>query len=243
MKYDIGCLFCFPWRRVSCFTMPFRKECSLNVFEAVKDSVTTRQAAEMYGIQVRRNGMACCPFHRDKNPSMKVDRRFHCFGCQADGDVIDFTAQLFSLGKKDAAEKLADDFGIHYDRRSAHDRKKRQSVLPRIRPDPVRELSQWRDHVFDVLIAYKWKLRDWQVQFAPKSVEDEEWHPLFIEALRNKDRIECLLDELMDCSTDQLAEMKKCCGEEVENLDKRLGQHASRDASKDRDRQRNAGYR
>ena len=33
-----------------------------NVFEAVKESVTTRQAAEYYGVQVGRNGMACCPF-------------------------------------------------------------------------------------------------------------------------------------------------------------------------------------
>ena len=215
----------------------------MNIFEAVKNSVTTRQAAEMYGIQVRRNGMACCPFHKDKNPSMKVDRRYHCFGCQADGDVIDFTAQLYGIGKKDAAEKLAADFGIDYDRRPAQDRRKRLSVLPRIRPDPIRELSQWRDHAMDVLIAYKWKLQDWQVQFAPKSMENEDWHPLFVEALRNKDRIEYLLDELMECSADQLAEMKKCCGEEVEILDKRLGQHANRDASKDRERQRNAGYR
>ena len=61
----------------------------MNIFEAVKQSVTTRQAAESYGIRVNKNGMAVCPFHRDKNPSMKVDRRFHCFGCQADGDVID----------------------------------------------------------------------------------------------------------------------------------------------------------
>ena len=30
----------------------------MNIFEAVKDSVTTRQAAELYGIKVRRNGMA-----------------------------------------------------------------------------------------------------------------------------------------------------------------------------------------
>ena len=58
----------------------------MNVFEAVKQSVTTRQAAEHYGILVGRNGMCVCPFHDDKNPSMKVDRRFHCFGCQADGD-------------------------------------------------------------------------------------------------------------------------------------------------------------
>lgn len=66
----------------------------MNVFEAVKQSVTTRQAAEHFGIRVRRNGMCVCPFHADKNPSMKVDRRFHCFGCQADGDVIDFVSRL-----------------------------------------------------------------------------------------------------------------------------------------------------
>ena len=55
----------------------------MNVFEAVKQSVTTRQAALVYGISVGRNGMVCCPFHDDRHPSMKVDRRFHCFACQA----------------------------------------------------------------------------------------------------------------------------------------------------------------
>ena len=70
------------------------------MFEAVKRSVPTRQAAEFYGIRTGRNGMACCPFHDDKHPSMKVDRRLHCFGCQADGDVIDFTARLFGLNIK-----------------------------------------------------------------------------------------------------------------------------------------------
>ena len=86
-----------------------------NVFEAVKQSVSTRDAAAFYGIEVKRNGMACCPFHDDKNPSMKVDQRFHCFGCGEDGDVIDFTAKLFDLSSKEAAEKLAQDFGLIYD--------------------------------------------------------------------------------------------------------------------------------
>ena len=87
----------------------------MNVFEAVKQSVTTRQAAEHYGIHVGRNGMACCPFHHDKTPSMKLDRRYHCFGCGADGDVIDFTAALYGLGKKEAAVQLAQDFGLSYE--------------------------------------------------------------------------------------------------------------------------------
>ena len=61
----------------------------MNVFEAVKQSVTTRQAAEHYGIHVNRNGMACCPFHHDKTPSMKLDQRYHCFGCGAVGYMVD----------------------------------------------------------------------------------------------------------------------------------------------------------
>lgn len=82
----------------------------MGVFEAVKQSVTTRQAAEIYGLSVNRSSKTNCPFHNDRTPSMKVDKRFHCFGCGADGDVIDFTARLYGLDTKSAAEKLAADF-------------------------------------------------------------------------------------------------------------------------------------
>ena len=81
----------------------------MKLFEAVKEAVTARSAAEYYGIKVGRNGMAVCPFHPDKNPSMKLDKRYHCFACQADGDVIDFVAKYFNLSVKESAEKLAVD--------------------------------------------------------------------------------------------------------------------------------------
>ncbi len=102
-----------------------------NVFEAVKQSVTTRQAALVYGISVGRNGMACCPFHDDKHPSMKVDRRFHCFACQADGDVIDFTSRLFGLSSKEAALKLAEDFLISFERKG-HDPPQKKVIKRKI---------------------------------------------------------------------------------------------------------------
>ena len=116
---ETGCLF---------LCLEVRKS---NVFEAVKQAVPTRQAAEFYGIQVGRNGMVCCPFHDDKHPSMKVDRRFHCFGCQADGDVIDFTARLFGLNKKEAALKLAEDFSVSFDAKG-HDPPRRRPVKRKI---------------------------------------------------------------------------------------------------------------
>lgn len=77
------------------------------LFTQVKSQVTTRQAAERYGVQVNHSGMACCPFHDDRHPSMKIDERVYCFGCHTTGDVIDFTARLFSLPLYDATKKLA----------------------------------------------------------------------------------------------------------------------------------------
>lgn len=84
-------------------------------FRAIKEAVTTKEAASFYGIKVGRNGMCRCPFHDDHTPSMKVDKRFICFGCQEKGDVIDFVAKLFGLDVKEAAEKIAVDFGIAAD--------------------------------------------------------------------------------------------------------------------------------
>ena len=93
----------------------------MNVFEVVKENVTARQAAEAYGLKVGRTGMACCPFHSDKSPSMKLDERYYCFGCGATGDAVDLTAKLFGIGLREAAVKLAEDFGLNYD--SRQDRK------------------------------------------------------------------------------------------------------------------------
>ena len=83
-----------------------------NIFLAVKEAVTARQAAEAYGIPVNRNGMVRCPFHEDHHPSMKIDERYYCFGCHETGDVIDFTAKLFGLSLYEAARKLAADFNV-----------------------------------------------------------------------------------------------------------------------------------
>ena len=83
----------------------------MSTYARIKQTVTTRQAAERYGLSVNRSGMARCPFHEDHNPSMKVDDRFYCFGCGTSGDVIDFTARLFGISLKNAAQKLSADFG------------------------------------------------------------------------------------------------------------------------------------
>ena len=85
----------------------------MTIYETIKAAISVKQAAEHYGQQVNRNGMACCPFHNDRHPSMKLNEDyFFCFGCGAKGDVIDFVAKLFDLSSYEAAQKLAADFGL-----------------------------------------------------------------------------------------------------------------------------------
>ena len=68
------------------------------------------------GLRSKGAAWPAVPFHDDKNPSMKLNEEyFYCFGCGATGDVIDLTARLYNLSPKEAAEKLAQDFGLIYD--------------------------------------------------------------------------------------------------------------------------------
>ena len=158
-----------------------------NVFEAVKQSVSTRDAAAFYGIEVKRNGMACCPFHDDKNPSMKVDQRFHCFGCGEDGDVIDFTAKLFDLSSKEAAEKLAQDFGLIYDSQAPP---RRRYVRQKTEAQQFREDRQ---RCYRVLSDYYHLLKKWESDHSPRTPEEKP-HPRFVEAIHKKIYVEYLLD-------------------------------------------------
>ena len=108
----------------------------------------------------------CCPFHGDKHPSMKVDSRFHCFACQADGDVIDFVGRLFQLSPYKAVEKLKNDFGM-----ALADGKVR--LAPR-RPPTVRQQ----------LLDYYRCLQRWRIRYAPQS-PTKKHHPCFVEDIKN----------------------------------------------------------
>ena len=190
------------------------------LFEAVKQSVTTRQAAEYYQLRVDRKGLVACPFHNDRTPSMKVDARFHCFGCGADGDVIDFTARLHGLDVKAAAEKLAADFHIPYEETGRKQKHKR----------PVRSeeqlYRQLEERCFRVLSNYLLLLRQWETEYAPQP-EDEAWHPLFAEALQKKNHIEYLLDVLLNEPMAERAALILEYGREVMKIEQRLSETAA----------------
>ena len=205
-----------------------------SVFEVVKQSVTAREAAELYGIAVGRGGMACCPFHDDRHPSMKVDTRFHCFGCGADGDVIDFTARLYDLSPKGAAEKLAQDFGLSYDSKAPIRRSYvRQKTEAQVRKEK-------REHGWRVLTDYYHLLRKWEADYSPKT-PDEDPHPRFLEAVQKKDYMGYLLDTFLDSSTEEQDQWIAEHTAEISAIEGRVNIMADKPTNRERLQQITAG--
>ena len=205
-----------------------------SVFEVVKQSVTVREAAELYGIAVGRSGMACCPFHDDRHPSMKVDARFHCFGCGADGDVIDFTARLYDLSPKEAAEKLAQDFGLSYDNKAPP----RRSYVRQKSEAQVRK--EKREHGWRVLTDYYHLLRKWEADYSPKT-PDVDPHPRFLEAIQKKDYTAYLLDTFLDSSTEEQDQWIAEHTAEISAIEGRVNIMADKPTNRERLQQITAG--
>lgn len=62
-----------------------------------------------------RDYMGLCPFHTEKTPSFHVNREkqlFHCFGCGASGNLVQFVMRTENLSFVDAMQILADRAGI-----------------------------------------------------------------------------------------------------------------------------------
>ena len=162
----------------------------MNIFETVKAAVPVRQAAEHYGLKVSRNGMACCPFHNDRHPSLKLNEEyFSCFGCGAKGDVIDFAAQMFDLSSYEAAQRLAADFGISTQSGQV-------VVVPHKPKRPhIRQFREDEMFCFRVLTDYLHLLEDWKIRYAPKTPEDA-LDDRFVEACQMHCYIEYMADVL-----------------------------------------------
>lgn len=86
--------------------------------ELVKSQVNMRMLAEHFGIRVSRKGMALCPFHSDKNPSMKAHSGYldhdgyYCWSCGAGGTIFNFVMDYCNLGFEDAVKYVATEFEI-----------------------------------------------------------------------------------------------------------------------------------
>ncbi len=157
----------------------------MNGFETIKAAVPMREAAEHYGLRVLPNGTACCPFHVDHHPSLKLNEDyFFCFGCGAHGDVIDFTAKLWGLSTQEAVEKLSGDFEIGTE----------QVPIPfHTSPEVAPNLERL---CIRVLKEYLRLLRIWRLRYAPVALGRDP-DDRFVESLQMEPVINFFLDSLI----------------------------------------------
>jgi DNA primase len=80
--------------------------------ERIKQAHDLRAVAEAYGIKLKKKGanyVSLCPFHKEKTPSFTVNPKtnlYHCFGCNAGGDVIGFVCKMDNISFREAVDKL-----------------------------------------------------------------------------------------------------------------------------------------
>ena len=161
----------------------------MTIYETIKAAISVKQAAEHYGLKVSHNGMACCPFHNDRHPSLKLNEDyFFCFGCGAKGDVIDLVARLFNMSSYEAAQKLASDFGLDPKPPTA-------AAMAKPKRPYIRQFREDEMLCFRVLTDYLHLLEDWKVRYAPKTPEDA-LDDRFVEACQMHCYIEYMADVL-----------------------------------------------
>ena len=172
----------------------------MTIYETIKAAISVKQAAKHYGLNVDRNGMACCPFHNDRHPSLKLNEDyFFCFGCGAKGNVIDLVARLFDLSSYEAAQKLAADFGLD---------PKPPTAVAMVKPKRpyIRQFREDEMLCFRVLTDYLHLREDWKVRYAPKTSEDA-LDDRFVEACHKIDMTEYRLDILLQGDSHKRSEI------------------------------------
>ena len=169
----------------------------VDAVQIIKDCLTMRDVIQHYGYETNKAGFMCCPFHSEKTPSMKVYKKdYHCFGCGTNGDIITFVQQLFRLSFSDTLKKIDTDFSLNIygehtfeELRQSH---RQQQALQARRGREQREKEQEEAEYWTIFDEWK-RLDDNKRNYAPK-MPDEEWHPLFVEALQKLAYQEYLLD-------------------------------------------------
>jgi DNA primase len=89
-----------------------------SVIQAVKERLNLADVVRRYVPDLKMiagRWMCICPFHAETKPSMNIHEDtgfFHCFGCQAKGDVIEFVRRIEGLDFQETIRKLAAEAGV-----------------------------------------------------------------------------------------------------------------------------------
>lgn len=186
-----------------------------NVFQDIKDRVDFKDLVRFYGLEVNRGGFACCPFHNEKTPSFKVyEDHYHCFGCGAHGDHIDFVQKLYHVTNIDAAKQISQDFGLRL-----FEKELATPINPILKEK--NDLSRWLKKAEQTISDYIDILNYWEKIYTPRSPIDKV-SDKYLESIHNKAYAENFLQELTYGTKEDKRDIYKNGQDYVQRIEKRL---------------------
>lgn len=156
--------------------------------DEIKRRLSCRELLEMNGIEVSRKNKCRCAFHDDTKPSMQVyDDGVHCYSCGAHTDVIGLAEQLYSVNTAEAIRITAELAGIAAvsDTKEYAERARTARMKAKQRDTTIEALKR----SYDKLLAEFVRLEQNKSEYAPRSPNDTDLHPLFREALTRLDYV------------------------------------------------------
>lgn len=154
--------------------------------EILRAANSLADKATEYGVELNSHGYACCPFHSEKTGSFKVypDGTYHCFGCGAHGDVIDFVARMENIGFNEACKRLGGQ--VSFSGYRTMSKRKRAAETQK------QKLSEAWDKYYSVLEAFE--NNESVIEHLKPSSPDDIPSDMWLTALHRKSELQYALD-------------------------------------------------
>ena len=174
------------------------------IISEIKNRIKMPKLLQFYGFDIKKGRMKC-PLHNGEDYNCGVKENYiHCFVCDESADVISFVIKYYGLSFKESIIKLNNDFnlglpiGEKLDRRKQLDMAKKSFKANQERERQQNEHNQLKNN--REIALDEWIRFDKQkMKYQPKS-QNEDLHPLFVEAIINlphaEYRLECAETEL-----------------------------------------------
>ena len=165
-----------------------------SIAERIKESISMDSALERYGFPVSKNKRIPCPLHNGHDDNFAyTDHYFKCFVCGCSGDVISFVMQLFGISFSQALLRINLDFGLGFSNKKPD---RRETIRLSAEKAEKEMEKQRRDQYLAILTECHRRLWNTRLAYRPKSPEEAPC-PQFVHALKETDRLEYLLEEVL----------------------------------------------
>lgn len=165
--------------------------------ELILARLTMEEVVQMYAPRKIYKNRCACPVHNGEDNNFSIyEHSFYCWVCGAAGDLIKFVSLMFDITYPDAMRKLDEDFNLGlFRQQTLTQHRNNQKKLQEFRKKQMEKQLKAEEAFSEYLYNLKEldRLKELKEKYRPKS-EDEELHPLFVEAVKMIPQIENRLD-------------------------------------------------